>query len=97
MTRLASRQVYQRARWNAWKALGAMDRHEAKTETLMLWSGEAVFSVDNAHYEWEAGQSYHLRPGTQHRIRAVTECVFMEVSTPELDDVVRLADDYGRT
>ena len=32
MTRLASRQVYQRARWNAWKALGAMDRHEAKTE-----------------------------------------------------------------
>jgi hypothetical protein len=35
-------------------------------------------------------------PGTLHRLTAVTDCRLLEVSTPELDDVVRLDDRYGR-
>ena len=43
-----------------------------------------------------AGQTYHCTPGTIHRMIAVTDVDVMEVSTPELDDVVRLEDAYGR-
>ena len=43
-----------------------------------------------------AGESWHVTPGTVHRFRAVTDCTLFEVSTPELEDVVRLEDDYGR-
>jgi quercetin dioxygenase-like cupin family protein len=38
----------------------------------------------------------HVRPGTVHRVEGLEESEFVEVSTPELDDVVRLADDFGR-
>jgi len=38
----------------------------------------------------------HVRPGTPHRVEALEEAEFLEVSTPELDDVVRLSDDFGR-
>jgi hypothetical protein len=37
-----------------------------------------------------------VTPGTVHRFRAVSDCLLFEVSTPELDDVVRIEDDYGR-
>ena len=42
------------------------------------------------------GEAWHVSPGTVHRFRAVTDCLLFEVSTPELEDVVRLEDDYGR-
>ena len=42
------------------------------------------------------GDSYHVKPGTVHRMRAVTDCDVLEVSTPEVEDVVRLEDDFGR-
>jgi quercetin dioxygenase-like cupin family protein len=42
------------------------------------------------------GQSRRIAPGTVHRFRAVTDCLLFEVSTPELEDVVRLEDDFGR-
>ena len=43
------------------------------------------------------GDVFHIRPKTVHRMNAVTDCEVLEVSTPELDDVVRLEDRYGRT
>jgi quercetin dioxygenase-like cupin family protein len=43
-----------------------------------------------------SGESIHLAPGTVHRITAIEESDLVEVSTPELDDVVRLEDNYGR-
>ncbi len=43
-----------------------------------------------------AGAAFRLRPGTIHRIRAVEDTTMLEVSTPHLDDVVRLEDRYGR-
>lgn len=42
------------------------------------------------------GASFRLRPGTVHRVKAIEDTTILEVSTPELDDVVRLEDRYGR-
>ena len=42
------------------------------------------------------GDCLHITPGMKHRMIAVEECDVLEVSTPELDDVVRLEDRYGR-
>ena len=44
----------------------------------------------------QAGDTLHITPGTRHRITAVEDTDIVEVSTPELDDVVRLEDRYGR-
>ena len=44
----------------------------------------------------EDGQSFRITPGTIHHMEAVTDCDVLEVATPELDDVVRLDDRYGR-
>ena len=43
-----------------------------------------------------AGEAFRLTPGTIHYMEAVTDCDVLEVSTPELDDVVRIKDRYGR-
>ena len=42
------------------------------------------------------GGAFHFPPGTVHRVRAVEDTTILEVSTPQLDDVVRLEDEYGR-
>ncbi|HEV2712271.1 MAG TPA: hypothetical protein VGU26_04170 [Gaiellaceae bacterium] len=42
------------------------------------------------------GAAFRIRPGTVHRIRALVDSVIVEVSTPQIDDVVRLEDSYGR-
>ena len=43
-----------------------------------------------------AGDAFRYRPGTVHRITAIEDTTIVEVSTPDLDDVVRLEDRYGR-
>lgn len=59
----------------------------------------------NLHLEWKGekeiirmgpGNIYHIHRFLIHRMEAITDVVVAEVSTPELDDVVRLEDDYGR-
>jgi mannose-6-phosphate isomerase-like protein (cupin superfamily) len=42
------------------------------------------------------GDAWHIPPGTRHRVLALVDTDILEVSTPELDDVVRLEDRYGR-
>lgn len=74
--------------------------HQVKEETLMVQSGEmdlelgAVGSVETRRMR--QGDVFHVLPGTIHRMIAVTDVDVVEVSTPELDDVVRLEDVYGR-
>ncbi len=46
--------------------------------------------------EITAGDSFHFRPLTVHRVRALEDTLVIEVSTPDLDDIVRLEDAYGR-
>ncbi len=80
----------------------SLQRHERKRETMMLLSGEADLLI--AGEGWHSnilmvpGEAHVIEPGTVHRIEGLSEepAVILEVSTPELDDVVRIEDDYGR-
>ena len=79
----------------------SLQYHELKDETIYLHTGNAEviigYSEDSlASLSLEAGQSIYLKPGTIHRLEAKEDCTFFEVSTTELDDVVRLEDKYGR-
>jgi mannose-6-phosphate isomerase len=75
--------------------------HNKKDETIFLLSGEMAYRVQGADDVLEdvrlkLGESFRNTPGTIHQMVAVTDCDVLEVSTPELDDVVRLRDKYGR-
>ena len=76
--------------------------HERKDETVYLLSGELKYWVqlegetDLRDMRLQQGDAFRITPGTVHYMEAVTDCDVLEASTPELDDVVRLADRYGR-
>lgn len=75
--------------------------HERKDETVHLLSGELSYRVQSDSGVMEdvrlkRGESFRITPGTIHQMVAVTDCDVLEVSTPELDDVVRVSDKYGR-
>jgi len=84
---------------NAGHAL-SLQYHNRKDETILLWSGKLLFEIQQdgqlVTHEVAPGQRFHVTPGTVHRMTAVEDCDVIEVSTPELDDVVRLEDRYGR-
>ena len=76
--------------------------HERKEETVFVLEGVLGFEteVDGARVclELQEGELFHIVPFTRHRMFALKgDCTIAEVSTPELDDVVRLEDRYGRT
>jgi quercetin dioxygenase-like cupin family protein len=74
--------------------------HNVKDETVHLLTGELVYRVqmgdalEDMHLK--AGESFRITPHTIHQMEAVTDCDVLEASTPELADVVRLSDRYGR-
>jgi mannose-6-phosphate isomerase len=75
--------------------------HERKDETVYLLSGELIYRVALEGEELQdvrlrQGESFRIVPHTVHQMEAVTDCDVLEASTPELDDVVRLTDRYGR-
>ena len=74
--------------------------HNKKDETVHLLSGEISYRVKTNELledmRLRVGESFRITPGTVHQMVAVTDCDVLEVSTPELDDVVRLSDKYGR-
>jgi mannose-6-phosphate isomerase len=75
--------------------------HKKKDETIYIHSGRVEFEIGDPGKPVDteviaAGRAFHLAPGTVHRIRALEDTVILEVSTPELDDIVRLEDKYGR-
>lgn len=74
--------------------------HNVKDETVHLLNGEMVYRVQMSDaledMHLQAGESFRITPHTIHQMEAVTDCDVLEVSTPELDDVVRLSDRYGR-
>jgi mannose-6-phosphate isomerase len=76
--------------------------HREKDESWYVQSGRAaveVGAVGDAVLKEEVlgpGAALHFRPGTVHRVTAVEDTTILEVSTPQLDDVVRLEDRYGR-
>lgn len=78
----------------------SLQYHEKKDESIYLLSGELDLAVEEEGQlvtrRLHPGEAYHIAPGVKHRMIGVTECQIAEVSTPELDDVVRLEDSYGR-
>ena len=79
----------------------SLQYHEQKDESWLIQSGRArieLGAVGEPMVEETIGPgaAFRYRPGTVHRITAVEDTTILEVSTPHLDDVVRLEDGYGR-
>ncbi|HVW90784.1 MAG TPA: hypothetical protein VHC01_15080 [Gaiellaceae bacterium] len=76
--------------------------HRQKDESWLVQSGRAKLELGDAGESVlraeviGAGAAFHYRPGTVHRVTAIEDTTILEVSTPHLDDVVRLEDAYGR-
>ncbi|MEO8449438.1 MAG: cupin domain-containing protein [Gemmatimonadota bacterium] len=76
--------------------------HRVKDETMHVLVGELILRLEPPGGEaverpFRAGESLHIPPNTIHQIEAMLDSDVLEASTPELDDLVRLADRYGRT
>ena len=78
----------------------SLQYHERKDETIHVLAGEIIFRVKDGEvledHRMGPGESRHVPTGTVHQMEAVNTADLLEVSTPELDDVVRLEDRYGR-
>ncbi|MBP9817772.1 cupin domain-containing protein [Candidatus Shapirobacteria bacterium] len=74
----------------------SLQYHDQKTETIMLLSGQAKFILGDKTIEMMPNVGYTVNPNTHHRFIATTNCVTVEVSTPELGSTFRLEDDYSR-
>jgi mannose-6-phosphate isomerase-like protein (cupin superfamily) len=74
--------------------------HKKKEETFLVQAGQMDLELGQGAeirtLRMNPQDTYHCVPGTIHRMVAVTDVDVLEVSTPELDDVVRLEDVYGR-
>jgi len=74
--------------------------HRVKEESIHLLRGVMDLEVGDERgkktHRLEPGACFHISPETRHRMTALEDCDVLEVSTPELDDVVRLEDRYGR-
>jgi mannose-6-phosphate isomerase-like protein (cupin superfamily) len=80
----------------------SLQYHEQKDESWYIESGRARLELGDTGQEAldedviTAGACFRYRPGTVHRVTALDDTTILEVSTPHLDDVVRLEDKYGR-
>ena len=76
--------------------------HELKDETIYVLNGVLVLELGKDPIETKVlseGQSYRIMPNTIHRFKAPPDSFvnLIEVSTPEIEDVIRIEDDYGRS
>ena len=81
----------------------SLQYHHVKDETILLQSGRLLLETgakaeqeNLRRIEMKPGDVFHITPGTLHRMTGIEDCDILEVSTPELEDVVRLEDRYGR-
>ncbi len=80
----------------------SLQYHQRKEETIYVVSGRMTLLIEDDAGElrevnMEPGDAHHILPHRKHRMIAVEDCDVFEVSTPQLEDVVRLEDNYGRT
>lgn len=80
----------------------SLQYHEKKEETQYVYSGKIRFTYGDSPDQLqekilEPGAVIHIHPGMIHRVEALEDTQIFEVSTPELNDVVKLSDDYGRS
>lgn len=79
----------------------SLQRHLVKDESILVSSGRLRLHLEDDEgtvviEELGPGAHRHVPTGRIHRYEAIDRCTLIEVSTPELDDVVRLEDDFGR-
>jgi mannose-6-phosphate isomerase len=78
----------------------SLQYHRRKDETIYVLTGEMSLEIETdgerRTHRLAAGESRHIPAGVRHRMIAETDCQVAEASSPELDDVVRLEDLYGR-
>ncbi len=74
----------------------SLQYHEVKRETIYVLTGRLEIKVNDKKRVYERGDSITIHPKEVHRMKAMSDCLYLEASTPELDDVVRLDDYYGR-
>lgn len=80
----------------------SLQYHELKEETIFVHKGTLIVWKSKEFRDnitLQPGEVYHVKPGEVHRFGCpenIKECVLIECSTIELDDVIRLADDYNR-
>jgi mannose-1-phosphate guanylyltransferase len=79
----------------------SLQSHAKKQETSVVVAGSLEVEIAGANgvlqkKSYQVGESYSVSPGTIHRVTALEDSTIIETSTPELDDVIRHADDYGR-
>jgi len=80
----------------------SLQYHREKDESMYLLQGQVRFTIQPQNGKMsetvaEPGFCLHLPPLTTHRVEALEDSTILEVSTPQLSDVVRLQDDYGRS
>jgi mannose-6-phosphate isomerase len=79
----------------------SLQRHVVKDESIYVLSGRLRLHLEDEHgkvqqVELQPGESRHVPTGRVHRFEAIDRCELIEVSTPELEDVIRIEDDFGR-
>ncbi len=79
----------------------SLQYHKYKKETVYILSGKLRIYKGKNENELESkiyltGESITLKPGQIHRMEGIEDSVYLEASTPEMDDVVRISDDYDR-
>jgi len=78
----------------------SLQYHNLKDETMHVLTGELILrtrpGTELVERRFRAGESAHISPTLVHQIEAVVDSDVLEASTPELDDLVRLEDRYGR-
>jgi mannose-6-phosphate isomerase len=80
----------------------SLQYHERKDEWLYVTTGVLDMELGGPDgvlttRRMQVGDTLHITPGTRHRVTAIEDAEIFEVSTSELDDVVRIQDRYGRT
>lgn len=74
----------------------SLQLHRRKDETIYVQQGKIELTVGHTTVEVGPGAAFRIRPGVVHRMSALEDAIVLEASTPELEDVVRLEDVYGR-
>jgi len=79
----------------------SLQYHQKKDESMYLYKGKALIEIEGSDGQLrstiaEPGYCVRIPPLTKHRLKAIEDTTLFEVSTPELEDVTRLEDDYGR-
>ncbi len=79
----------------------SLQYHEKKDETILVKAGKLLLEIGSNKNQLQQivllpGDAYHIKTNMVHRMSGIEDTEVIEVSTPELDDVVRIQDDFGR-